>query len=53
MHRPDTGQVPLDGEPVVRHCPGDARDAGIAAIHQEPTLFPDLSIAENIDDFPF
>ncbi|MGW3461378.1 sugar ABC transporter ATP-binding protein [Streptomyces olivaceoviridis] len=48
VHRPDTGQVLLDGKPVVFHGPGDARDAGIAVIYQEPTLFPDLSIAENI-----
>ena len=48
MHRPDAGQVLLDGEPVVFHGPADARDAGIAVIYQEPTLFPDLSIAENI-----
>lgn len=38
----------LDGEPTVFHGPADARDAGIAVIYQEPTLFPDLSIAENI-----
>jgi rhamnose transport system ATP-binding protein len=48
VHRPDAGQVFLDGEPVVFHGPADARDAGIAVIYQEPTLFPDLSIAENI-----
>ncbi|MFI2759073.1 sugar ABC transporter ATP-binding protein [Streptomyces echinatus] len=48
VHRPDAGQVLLDGEPVVFHGPGDARDAGVAVIYQEPTLFPDLSIAENI-----
>ncbi|MFJ7301322.1 sugar ABC transporter ATP-binding protein [Streptomyces sp. NPDC099088] len=48
VHRPDAGQVILDGEPVVFHGPADARDAGIAVIYQEPTLFPDLSIAENI-----
>jgi rhamnose transport system ATP-binding protein len=48
VHRPDAGQVLLDGEPVVFHGPGDARDAGIAVIYQEPTLFADLSIAENI-----
>ena len=28
--------------------PADARAAGIAVIYQEPTLFPDLSVAENI-----
>lgn len=48
VHRPDAGQVLLDGEPVVFHGPADARDVGIAVIYQEPTLFPDLSIAENI-----
>src|SRR3954451_152885 len=48
VHRPDAGQVLLDGEPVEFHGPGDARDAGVAVIYQEPTLFPDLSVAENI-----
>lgn len=48
VHRPDGGEVLLDGEPVVFHGPADARDAGIAVIYQEPTLFPDLSVAENI-----
>ncbi|MBQ0826240.1 sugar ABC transporter ATP-binding protein [Streptomyces tagetis] len=48
VHRPDAGQVLLDGVPVVFQGPGDARDAGIAVIYQEPTLFPDLSVAENI-----
>ena len=45
VHRPDAGQVLLDGTPVVFHGPGVA---GVAVIYQEPTLFPDLSIAENI-----
>jgi rhamnose transport system ATP-binding protein len=48
VHRPDTGSVLIDGEPVVLHGPADARDAGVAVIYQEPTLFPDLSVAENI-----
>ncbi|MFF1498729.1 sugar ABC transporter ATP-binding protein [Streptomyces sp. NPDC058316] len=48
VHRPDGGQVLLDGRPVVFHGPADARAAGIAVIYQEPTLFPGLSIAENI-----
>ena len=48
VHRPDEGTVLLDGEPVVFHGPADARDAGVAVIYQEPTLFPDLSVAENI-----
>ncbi|MFE7327455.1 sugar ABC transporter ATP-binding protein [Streptomyces sp. NPDC057565] len=48
VHRPDTGTVLLDGSPVEFHGPADARDAGVAVIYQEPTLFPDLSVAENI-----
>ncbi|MEV8569568.1 sugar ABC transporter ATP-binding protein [Streptomyces sp. NPDC051322] len=48
VHRPDTGTVLLDDDPVEFHGPADARDAGVAVIYQEPTLFPDLSVAENI-----
>nr|WP_255946062.1 sugar ABC transporter ATP-binding protein [Streptomyces sp. ODS25] len=48
VHRPDAGTVLLDGRPVAWHSPADARDAGVAVIYQEPTLFPDLSVAENI-----
>ena len=48
VHRPDAGTVLLDGAPTVFQGPAQARDAGIAVIYQEPTLFSDLSIAENI-----
>jgi rhamnose transport system ATP-binding protein len=48
VHRPDSGTVLLDGAPVSFQRPADARDAGIAVIYQEPTLFPELSVAENI-----
>jgi rhamnose transport system ATP-binding protein len=48
VHRPDAGEILLDGEPVVFHGPADAQHAGVAVIYQEPTLFPDLSVAENI-----
>jgi len=46
--RLDDGQMLVEGEPVDFHSPTDARDAGIAVIYQEPTLFPDLSVAENV-----
>src|SRR5919106_94458 len=46
--RRDSGEMLVEGEPVDFHSPHDARDAGIAVIYQEPTLFPDLSIAENV-----
>jgi rhamnose transport system ATP-binding protein len=48
VYQPDAGTVRLDGEPVMFGGPADARAAGIAVIYQEPTLFPDLSVAENI-----
>lgn len=44
----DSGEIHLDGRPVSFAGPADSRDAGIAVIYQEPTLFPDLSVAENI-----
>jgi rhamnose transport system ATP-binding protein len=47
-HAPDAGSLTLDGRPLVLAGPADARAAGIAVIYQEPTLFPDLSVAENI-----
>jgi rhamnose transport system ATP-binding protein len=46
--RRDAGEMLVDGETVDFHSPHAARDAGIAVIYQEPTLFPDLSIAENV-----
>ncbi len=47
-HRPDTGVVLVDGEPVAFAGPRDAQRHGIAVIHQEPTQFPDLTVAENV-----
>jgi rhamnose transport system ATP-binding protein len=48
VHRPDEGTVLLDGGPREFRGPADAQHAGVAVIYQEPTLFPDLSVAENI-----
>jgi rhamnose transport system ATP-binding protein len=48
VHRPDTGSLRVAGTDVEFHSPADAKAAGIAVIYQEPTLFPDLSVAENI-----
>ena len=44
----DEGTVEFDGTRLELGGPADARAAGIAVIYQEPTLFPDLSVAENI-----
>jgi rhamnose transport system ATP-binding protein len=48
LHQQDRGQVFLDGEEVSFRDPLHAREAGIAVIYQEPTMFPDLTVAENI-----
>ncbi|HEY4460109.1 MAG TPA: sugar ABC transporter ATP-binding protein [Pseudonocardiaceae bacterium] len=48
VHQPDSGRLLIDGEPTVFTGPGAARDAGVSIIYQEPTLFPDLTVAENI-----
>ena len=48
VYAPDAGRLLLDGREVRLGGPADARAAGIAVIYQEPTLFPDLSVAENI-----
>jgi rhamnose transport system ATP-binding protein len=48
VYQADGGQLLLDGVPLNVGSPAAARDAGISIIYQEPTLFPDLSVAENI-----
>jgi rhamnose transport system ATP-binding protein len=48
VHPPDAGEIRIDGELVTIPSPAVARSMGIAVVHQEPRLFPDLSVAENI-----
>src|SRR5437899_782351 len=47
-HLPDSGTIEVDGRAVHGWSPVAAHQAGIAAIYQQPALFPDLSVAENI-----
>ncbi|SNY70431.1 sugar ABC transporter ATP-binding protein [Paractinoplanes atraurantiacus] len=46
--QPTSGEILLDGEPVHLGSPRDAQARGIGIIHQELSLFPNLSIAENM-----
>ena len=46
--KPDGGHMELDGRPYNPASPASARDHGIALIHQELSLFPHLTVAENI-----
>ena len=48
VHQPDSGTILLDGEPTQINGPAHARSLGIAVVHQEPRLFPDLTVAENV-----
>jgi rhamnose transport system ATP-binding protein len=48
VHLPDSGQLLIDGVDVTFSGPSAAQAAGISIIYQEPTLFPDLTVAENI-----
>jgi rhamnose transport system ATP-binding protein len=48
VHQPDSGTIYLDGEHIHFSDPYESRIHGITAIYQEPSLFPDLDIAENI-----
>jgi ribose transport system ATP-binding protein len=45
---PDAGAMEVDGRPYAPTSPRDARAEGIALIHQELSLFPHLTVAENI-----
>lgn len=48
LHRRDEGIFRFQGDDVDFTSTAEAKDAGIAVIYQEPTLFPDLSVTENI-----
>ena len=48
VYAPDTGELRLDGRPTHIRNSMDAQSHGIAAIYQEPMVFPDLNVAENI-----
>ena len=48
LYQRDSGELLLRGEPVDFGSTAAAKAAGIAVIYQEPTLFPDLSVVENM-----
>ena len=48
VHRRDAGTLRFQGEDVDFGSTAESKAAGIAVIYQEPTLFPDLSVTENI-----
>jgi rhamnose transport system ATP-binding protein len=47
-HAPNGGTITLAGQTVSGLTPATARALGIACIYQQPALFPDLTVAENL-----
>ena len=48
VHAAEEGNMYLEGKEVHFKGPKDAADAGIAAVYQHPTSYPELSVTENI-----
>jgi ribose transport system ATP-binding protein len=46
--QPDRGRIEVEGRPYAPASPGEARERRIALIHQELSLFPHLTVAENV-----
>ena len=48
QYRPDQGEIQVDGQATTISSPTDAEKQGIAIIHQELNLIPNLTVAENL-----
>ncbi|MCC5965372.1 MAG: sugar ABC transporter ATP-binding protein [Natronohydrobacter sp.] len=48
MYQPDEGQIIIAGQPVRMTTPIEAKAQGVVLIHQELSLVPEMSAAENI-----
>jgi general nucleoside transport system ATP-binding protein len=48
VHRPDAGEIRIDGQRIELRSPRDAIRAGIGMVFQHFTLIPSLTAAENI-----
>ncbi|MFL6415129.1 MAG: sugar ABC transporter ATP-binding protein [Bryobacteraceae bacterium] len=46
--QPDSGEIWLRGERLESSSPAIARARGIRVVYQEPALFPDLTVTENL-----
>jgi rhamnose transport system ATP-binding protein len=47
-HKADSGQLQINSQIIAHNSPAIAKHLGVAAIYQQPALFPDLSVAENL-----
>jgi rhamnose transport system ATP-binding protein len=48
VHKIDSGSITLNGRVFEQGSTRASREQGIAVIYQEPSLFPDLTLAENV-----
>lgn len=48
IYEKDAGVVKVDGKQVDFKSPKDSEEMGIAVIHQELNILPDLTVAENL-----
>ncbi|MBO4629038.1 MAG: ATP-binding cassette domain-containing protein [Treponema sp.] len=46
--QPDSGQILINGEPVVFHTPREAINRGICYVHQRPMLADSITVKENL-----
>ena len=46
--QPDAGEIFLRGQPFAHSSPRAAKAQGIVAVYQQPTLFPELTVTENL-----
>ena len=46
--QPDDGEIVIDGKTVTLASPAAARASGIAVVHQELSLFPDMDVVSNV-----
>lgn len=49
IERPDEGTMEINGKPANFRGPNDALKAGVGVVHQEQSLFTNLTVAENIE----
>ena len=48
VHQIDSGEITLNGEEFIQGSTRMSIEQGVAVIYQEPNLFPDLTLAENV-----
>ena len=49
VEQPDSGKMEINGAPASFRSPNDATRAGVGVVHQEQSLFTNLTVAENLD----